>query len=366
MLNEKADLVLWYELLNKFDAILSRVKLCKCLSIPVDLPAMSQNESEVVSAILEFTATLLSVCHNITCFASYDRLLPLLLAANDSVVLAALKVLATINVDSFPGSENFLKVLHALGVGWGGKQNGASLQTCISMKDPASEAPPVMTTLHLEFFPNAPTEKEEIVPNQPVVVHIANLQQLPEASGEIFESIVSKYGVPPCSQLELFTRIRLHKCVASHFTLANWTLVRMVARYCGIRFTDSSSLLSEEPDFIEELISLMNYLDQAVSEQPTNNLNFMKRISMKCLSSAIADFTPIIIEHFGIGIGKLLRLCNCASARHQGLLPSLIRKYSAYRANQAYDALYISSFFSFIGDIARTEAGSVVRNFFDY
>ncbi|PON94002.1 Coatomer beta subunit [Trema orientale] len=317
---DKGDFHHWVDLFNHFDSFFEKhIKSRKDLQIQDDfLDSDPPFPKEAVLQILRVIRIILENCTNKHFYSTYEQHLSSLLACTDAdVVEACLQTLAaflkkTIGKYSIRDATLNSK-LYALAQGWGGKDEGLGLIACAVQKDCDLVTQELGCTLHFEFYALNDASNENSASQHPglQIIHIPNVNNRPETDLELLSKLVAEYKVPTSLRFSLLTRLRFAKAFGSLASRQQYACIRLYAFIVLVQAVgdaeDLVSFFNTEPEFVNELVSLLSYED-AVPE----------KIRILCLLSLVAlcqDRTrqPTV-------------LTAVTSGGHRGILSSLMQK----------------------------------------
>ncbi|XAR67357.1 Ubiquitin--protein ligase [Bertholletia excelsa] len=205
--------------------------------------------------------------------------------------------------------------LFSFAQGWGGKEEGLGLITCAIKDGPEPIAFELGSTLHFEFYAINESSSEQSAAQQSTqglqIIHLPNISSRQESDLELLNKLVLEYKVPPSLRFSLLTRLRFARAFGSLATRQKYTCIRLYAFAILVQVCadadDLASFFNSEPEFINELVSLLSYED-AVPE----------KIRILCLLSLVAlcqdrSRQPSV-------------LTAVTSGGHRGILSSLMQK----------------------------------------
>ncbi|KAM6552582.1 hypothetical protein CsatB_013344 [Cannabis sativa] len=317
---DKGDFHHWVDLFNHFDSFFEKhIKSRKDLQIQDDfIDSDPPFPKEAVLQILRVIRIVLENCTNKHFYSTYEQHLSSLLACTDAdVVEACLQTLAaflkkTIGKYSIRDATLNSK-LFALAQGWGGKDEGLGLIACAVQKDCDSVTQELGCTLHFEFYALNDASSENSSSQHPglQIIHMPNVNDRPETDLELLNKLVAEYKVPASLRFSLLTRLRYARAFGSLASRQQYACIRLYAFIVLVQAAgdaeDLVSFFNTEPEFVNELVSLLSYED-AVPE----------KIRILCLLSLVAlcqDRTrqPTVLS-------------AVTSGGHRGILSSLMQK----------------------------------------
>ncbi|KAL6999109.1 E3 ubiquitin-protein ligase upl1 [Sarracenia purpurea var. burkii] len=319
---DKGDFHHWIDLFNHFDAFFEKhIKTRKDLQVEDNfLECDPPFPKEAVLQILRVIRIILENCTNKHFYSSYEHHLSSLLASTDAdVVEACLQTLASFlkkTIGKYIIRDSSLKSkLFAFAQGWGGKEEGLGLITCAVEDSSEPIAYEIGSTLHFEFYAENESINDLPAAEQSTqglqTIHLTKIDTYRESAVELLNVLVTEYKVPPSLRFSLLTRLRFARAFGSLAARLQYTCIRLYAfivlvQACGDT-DDLVSFFNTEPEFINELVSLLRYED-AVPE----------KIRILCLLSLVAlcqdrSRQPSV-------------LTSVTSGGHRGILSSLMQK----------------------------------------
>ncbi|XP_039689425.1 E3 ubiquitin-protein ligase UPL1 isoform X3 [Medicago truncatula] len=319
---DKGDFHHWADLFNHFDSFFEKyVKPRKDLQVDDGfLDSDPPFPREAVLQILRVIRIILDNCPNKHFYSSYEQHLSLLLASTDpDVVEATLDTFATFlkkTVGKYSIRDTFLNSkLFALAQGWGGKEEGLGLIASVLPNGCDPIVHEMGCALHFEFYAvNEP--KSDIKGAEPLVeglqiIHLSDVNKCVETDLGLLHKLVTEYKVPSSLRFSLLTRLRFARAFGSLGSRQKYTCIRLYAfiiliQACGDA-DDLASFFNAEPEFINELVSLLSYEDAV-----------LEKIRVLCLHSLAA------LCHDRSRQPSVLTAVT--SGGHRGILSSLMQK----------------------------------------
>lgn len=317
---DKGDFHHWVDLFNHFDTFFEKyIKPRKDLQLEDHfLGSDPPFPRDAVLQILRVIRVILENCTNKHFYSSYEHHLSSLLASTDAdVVEACLQTLAAFLKKSIGKyiirDASLNSRLFSFAQGWGGKEEGLGLISCVSRSDPITLE--LGSTLHFQFYATDNPSNEPTFPDHPTqglhIIHIPDVNAREESDLELLNKLVVDYKVPNNLRFSLLTRLRFAR--AFHYLDARqqYTCIRLYAFIALVQAcSDTDALVSffnTEPEFINELVTMLSYED-AVPE----------KIRILCLLSLVAlcqdrSRQPTV-------------LTAVTSGGHRGILSSLMQK----------------------------------------
>ncbi|OMP04235.1 hypothetical protein COLO4_09844 [Corchorus olitorius] len=315
---DKGDFHHWVELFNHFDTFFEKhIKSRKDLQVEDNfLGSDPPFPREAVLQILRVIRIVLENCTNKHFYSSYEQHLSSLLASTDAdVVEACLQTLAaflkkTIGKYSIRDASLNSK-LFALAQGWGGKEEGLGLIACSVQNGCDTVAYDLGCTLHFEFYASDELSASEQSTQGLQIIHLPNINTYSETDLELLNRLVAEYKVPSNLRFSLLSRLRFARAFGSFTSRQQYTRIRLYAFIVLVQASsdadDLVSFFNNEPEFVNELVTLLSYED-AVPE----------KIRILCLLSLVAlcqdrSRQPTV-------------LTAVTSGGHRGILSSLMQK----------------------------------------
>lgn len=213
-----------------------------------------------------------------------------LLASTDAdVIEACLQTLAAFlkkTIGKYSIRDNFLNAkLFSLAQGWGGKEEGLGLISCTVQNICDPVAYELGCTLHFEFYALNGSSSEFGATEQSTqglqIIHLPDVNACPQTDLELLNKLVAEYKVPPSLRFSLLTRLRFARAFGSLASRQQYTCIRLYAFIVLVQASsdadDLVSFFNSEPEFIDELVSLLSYEDEVT-----------EKIRILCLLSLVA------------------------------------------------------------------------------
>ncbi|KAL4579973.1 hypothetical protein LXL04_016144 [Taraxacum kok-saghyz] len=313
---DKGDFHHWIDLFNHFDTFFEKyIKPRKDLQVEDDFLEFDPPfPRESVLQILRVVRIILENCTNKHFYSSYEHHLSSLLASTDAdVVEACLQTLSAFLKKSIGKhiirDASLNSKLFAFTQGWGGKDEGLGLVSCSVENISDSVAHELGSTLHFEFY--AVNESSTDSTQGLQIIHLPKINTYEKSDLELLHKLVEEYKVPPSLRFSLLTRLRFARAFTSFSTRQQYTCIRLHAfvvlvQACGDT-DDLVSFFNTEPEFINELVTLLSYED-AVPEK-------IRILSLSCLVALCQDRSrqPTVLS-------------AVTSGGHRGILSSLMQK----------------------------------------
>ncbi|OVA07229.1 Ubiquitin-associated domain/translation elongation factor EF-Ts [Macleaya cordata] len=317
---DKGDFHHWVDLFNHFDSYFEKhIKSRKDLQVEDNfLAAVPPFPREAVLQILRVTRIILENCTNKHFYSSYEQHLASLLSSTDAdVVEASLQTLAaflkkTIGKCSIRDASLNSK-LFAFSQGWGSKEEGLGLIACSVQNGCDSVAYELGCTLHFEFYEVSDSSKEPTTTAAQglQVIHLPNINTRQESDLELLNILVTEHKVPPSFRFSLLTRLRFARAFSSLAARQQYICIRLYSFIALVQASndtdDLAAFFNNEPEFINELVSLLSYEDE-----------IPEKIRILCILSLVAlsldrSRQPTVLS-------------AVTSGGNRGILPSLMQK----------------------------------------
>ncbi|XP_048323503.2 E3 ubiquitin-protein ligase UPL1 isoform X3 [Ziziphus jujuba] len=366
---DKGDFHHWVDLFNHFDSFFEKhIKSRKDLQVEdnfLDLDPPFPRDA--VLQILRVIRIILENCTNKHFYSSYEQHLSSLLACTDAdVVEACLQTLAaflkkTIGKYSIRDASLNSK-LYALAQGWGGKEEGLGLITCAVQNSCDPLAHELGCTLHFEFYALNDSSSDPPAQEQTVqglqIIHIPNINTRPETDCELLSKLVAEYNVPASLRFSLLTRLRFARAFGSLASRQQYACIRLYAFIVLVQANgdadDLVSFFNTEPEFVNELVSLLSYEDvvpekirilcllslvalcQDRSRQPTvltavtsgGHRGILSSLMQKAIDSVISDASKwsVVFAEALLSLVTVLvsSSSGCSAMREAGFIPTLL------------------------------------------
>lgn len=246
-------------------------------------------------------------------------------------------------------SASLASKLFALSQGWGGKEGGLGLVACSlpSVSDPVSTE--VGSTLHFEFYRAADkSEKSQCLEkeNKLEVIHLSNVNSCKEADLEILDRLVKDYSVPQALRFLLLTRLRFARAFDSLTCRHQYICIRLYAFIvlvqAGHDLEVVSTFLNNEPEFIDELLSLLSYEDEIPEK-----IRILGVLSLVALCQD-RPHQPTVLS-------------SVTSGGHRGILPILMQNTvdSIINGSMKWSIIFAEALLSLVSMLVSSTPGSL-------
>lgn len=366
---EKGDFHHWVDLFNHFDSYFEKhIKPRKDLQVDDNFfESDPPFPRDTVLQILRVIRIILENCTNKHFYSSYEQHLASLLASTDAdVVEACLQTLAAFLKKTI-GKYSIRDVslnskLFAFAQGWGGKEEGLGLVACAVQDgcDPIGNE--LGCTLHFEFY--ADTESSNELPDVEQssqglqIIHLPNVNTCEETDLELLNKLVKEYKVPTSLRFSLLTRLRFARAFGSLATRQQYTCIRLYAFVVLVQASSEAeelvSFFNNEPEFINELVSLLSYEDavpekirilsllllvalcQERSRQPTvltavtsgGHRGILSSLMQKAIDSVVSGTSKWSVVFAEALLSLVTALVSsssgCSAMREAGFIPTLL------------------------------------------
>lgn len=347
---EKGDFHHWVDLFNHFDSYFEKyIKPRKDLLLEDDFLDSDQPfPKEAVLQILRVTRIILENCTNKHFFSSYEHLSSLLASADADVVESSLKTLATFvkkTVGKYTIRDASLSSrLFAFAQGWGCKEEGLGLTACAVENGCDPIADQLGCTLHFEFYTVDESSSKSEATRGLQVIHLPNVNNSKEDDLKLLDKLVKEYNVPPTLRFPLFTRLRFARAFGSLASRQQYTCIRLYAFVVVVQASsdadDLVSFFNNEPEFINELVSLLS-LEDAVPEK-------IRILSLRSLVALCQDRSrqPTV-------------LAAVTSGGHRGILSSLMQKAidSVINGSSKWSVVFAEALLSLVTVLVSSSSG---------
>ncbi|KAL9272941.1 E3 ubiquitin-protein ligase UPL1-like protein, partial [Drosera capensis] len=356
---EKGDFHHWVDLFTHFDSYFEKhINPRKDLHIEEDtfLDPDPPFPKEAVLQILRVVRIILENCSNKHFYSSFEQHLSSLLASTDAdVVEASLQTLATFlkkTIGKYSIKDASLSTkLFAFSQGWGGKDEGLGLTACALENGCDSIACQLGSTVHFEFY-LADESSNDLQSCQGLhVIHLSDINSHSESDLELLHILVKEYRVPPNLRFSLLTRLRFARAFSSLASRQQFTCIRLYAYVVLLQVSGSTD---PEPEFINELVSLLSFEDAvpakiqilallslvALSQNRTRQPAVITAVTSgghrEILSSLVQKAVDCVLHNsskwsvvFAEALLSLITILvsssvGCAAVREAGFIPTLL------------------------------------------
>ena len=205
--------------------------------------------------------------------------------------------------------------LFSLAQGWGGKDEGLGLVASTTQNGCDPVAYELGCTLHFEFYALNELSSQFSAIEQPTqglqIIHLPNVDTCPETDCELLNKLVVEYKVPPSLRFSLLTRLRFARAFRPLVSRHLYTCIRLYAFIVLVQASsdadDLVSFFNSEPEFVNELVSLLSYEDEVPEK-----IRILCLLSLVALSQDRSRQSTV--------------LAAVTSSGHRGILSSLMQK----------------------------------------
>nr|XP_043635676.1 E3 ubiquitin-protein ligase UPL2-like [Erigeron canadensis] len=258
-----------------------------------------------VLQILRVMQIILENCHNKSSFDGLEHFKLLLASTDPEVLIATLETLSAfvkINPSKLHASGKLVgcgainSCLLSLAQGWGSKEEGLGLYSCVMMNERTQDE-------GLSLFPSdIQTENDNSQnrvgstlyfelhgtnPQSMSVIHILDLHLRKEDDLSLMKSIIEQYNVPPEHRFSLLTRVRYAHAFRSSRICRLYSKISLLAFIVLVQASDSHdelvSFFANEPEYTNELIRLVK------SEETIPGT--IRTLAMHALGSQLAAYS---------------------------------------------------------------------------
>ncbi|XP_011044918.1 PREDICTED: E3 ubiquitin-protein ligase UPL1-like isoform X2 [Populus euphratica] len=318
---DKGDFHHWVDLFNHFDSYFEkRIKPRKDLQVEDNfLESDPPFPREALLQILRVIRIILENCTNKHFYSSYEHLSNLLASTDADIVEASLQTLAAFlnkTLGRYSIKDLSLNTkLFSLAQGWGGKDEGLGLVASTTQNGCDPIAYELGCTLHFEFYALNDLSSQFSAIEQPSqglqIIHLPNVDTCSETDCELLNKLVVEYKVPPSLRFSLLTRLRFARAFRPLVSCQLYTCIRLYAFIVLVQASsdadDLVSFFNSEPEFVNELVSLLSYEDEVPEK-----IRILCLLSLVALSQDRSRQSTV--------------LAAVTSGGHRGILSSLMQK----------------------------------------
>ncbi|XP_021903500.1 E3 ubiquitin-protein ligase UPL1-like [Carica papaya] len=243
-----------------------------------------------VLQILRVMQTILENCHNKSSFDGIEHFKLLLASTDPEIVVAALETLSAlvkISPSKLHGSGKLIgcgsvnSYLLSLAQGWGSKEEGLGLYSCVVANDRTQEEGLCLfpsdiendcdksqcrigSTLYFEFHGHNGQSREESSGNLSSslrVIHLPDLHLRKEDDLVLMKHCIEEYSVPSEVRFSLLTRIRYAHAFRSPRICRLYSRICLLAFIVLVQSSDAqdelTSFFANEPEYTNELIRIV-------------------------------------------------------------------------------------------------------------
>ncbi|XP_019414794.1 PREDICTED: E3 ubiquitin-protein ligase UPL1-like isoform X2 [Lupinus angustifolius] len=307
----------WMPLFLHFDTYFKTYLSCRNdLTLSDNLEDDTPLPKHAILQILRAMQIILENCPNKSSFDGLEHFKLLLASTDPEILIATLETLAAlvkINPSKLHGSAKMVgcgsvnNYLLSLAQGWGSKEEGLGLYSCIMTNEKAQDESLCLfpsdvdnscdqsnyrigSTLYFELYgPSAQSKEHSVdtVSSSLRVIHMADMHLRKEDELSFLKQCIEQYSVPPDLRFSLLTRIR-YAC-----SFRSLRISRLYSRICLLAFivlVQSSdahdelvSFFANEPEYTNELVRVVR------SEETISGS--IRTIAMLALGAQLAAHT---------------------------------------------------------------------------
>ncbi|KAK1269560.1 E3 ubiquitin-protein ligase UPL1 [Acorus gramineus] len=314
---DKGDFHHWVDLFSHFEAFFEKyIKPRKDLHVEDNfLEADPPFPREATLQVLRVIRIILENCKKQALY----HLSSLLASTDADVVEASLMTLAAFSkktngrcslLDSTLTSKLF-----SFSQGWGAKEECIGLIACSAEGGCDPVAHELGSTLHFQFYQMDDTSKETGNAEQQSrglrIIHLPNISSYRDTDLELLNKLVTEYKVSPNLRFSLLTRLRFARAFDSLPARQQHVCIRLHAFIVFVQASgdtdDLASFFVNQPEFVNELVSLLSYED-AIPE--------------KIRTLGILSLLALCQDQSRLSMVLNSLMCN----GHLGILPNLLQK----------------------------------------
>ncbi|OIW04324.1 hypothetical protein TanjilG_32516 [Lupinus angustifolius] len=307
----------WRPLLLHFDSYFKAYLACRNdLTLSDNLQDDSPLPKHAILQILRVIQIILENCPNKSSFDGLEHFKLLLASTDPEILIAALETLSAhvkINPSKIHGNAKMVgcgsvnSYLLSLAQGWGSKEEGLGLYSCVMANEKAQDDALCLfpsdvdngcdqsnyrigSTLYFELHgPSAQSKEQSVdtVSHSLRVIHMPDLHLLKEDDLSLMKQCIEQYGIPPDLRFSLLTRIRYARAFRSP------RICRLYSRICLLSFIvlvqssdahdELMSFFAIEPEYTNELIRVVR------SEETISGS--IRTLAMLALGAQLAAYT---------------------------------------------------------------------------
>ncbi|GAB4839475.1 hypothetical protein Ancab_028998 [Ancistrocladus abbreviatus] len=308
----------WRPLFHHFDTYFKSYLSCRNdLLLSDNIMEDDPFPKHAVMQILRVMQVILENCHNKSSFDGLEHFKLLLASTDPEVVLASLETLSAL-VKIHPsklhvsgkliGLGSINGCLLSLAQGWGSKEEGLGLYSCVLANEKSQEEGLSLfpedlqesdeksqyrlgSTLYFELHgvsPHSSGESSSIVKSSSsTVIEIQDLDLRKEEDLLLMKQCIDQYDVPPEQRFSLLTRIRYAHAFRSPRTCRLYSRICLLAFIVLVQSNDANdelvSFFANEPEYTNELIKIVR------SEESVSGL--IRTLAMLALGAQLAAYS---------------------------------------------------------------------------
>ncbi|CAA0843325.1 E3 ubiquitin-protein ligase UPL1 [Striga hermonthica] len=271
----------WRPLFIHFDTYFKTYLSCRNDLLLSDdiLGDVSPFPKQAVLQILRVMQIILENCRNKTSFAAIEHFKLLLASPDPDILIAALEALCAF-VKIIPsklhvngkmvGCGSVNSCLLSLAQGWGSKEEGLGLYSCVSLHERSegdvlclfpSEDQNDCDKLHHRLGSTLYFELRGTVSSGTSIIQLPDLHLREEDDLSLMKLCIQKYNVPLQLRFPLFSRIRYARAFRSSKTCRLYSKISLLAFIVLVQSSDAHdelvSFFANEPEYTNELIRIV-------------------------------------------------------------------------------------------------------------
>ncbi|KAL3504968.1 hypothetical protein ACH5RR_034809 [Cinchona calisaya] len=308
----------WRPLFLHFDTYFKTYISCRNdLLLSDNILDVSPFPKQAVLQILRVMQIILENCHNKSSFSGLEHFKLLLASTDPELLIAALETLSSlvkINPSKLHASGKLVgcgsvnSCLLSLAQGWGSKEEGLGLYSCVTgnertqeeglclfpsdaEKDSGKEHYLLGSTLYYELHgtncQNSGGVSVGSVSSCTSVIHLPDLHLRKEDDLSLMKLCIEQYNVPPEHRFSLLTRIRYAHAFRSPRICRLYSKICLLSFIVLVQSSDSHdelvSFFANEPEYTNELIRIVRS-DESIS-------GAIRTLSMNALGAQLAAYS---------------------------------------------------------------------------
>ncbi|CAI9116114.1 OLC1v1017183C2 [Oldenlandia corymbosa var. corymbosa] len=303
----------WRPLFHHFDAYFKAYISCRNdLLLSDSLVDVNPFPKQAVLQILRVMEIILENCHNKSSFSGLEHFKLLLASTDPEIVIATLETLSAlvkINPSKLHASGKLVgcgsvnSCLLSLAQGWGSKEEGLGLYSCVTINERSQEeglslfpsdvetdaGKALGSTLYYELHGGKSSENvnDGLASSSTSVIHLPDLHLRKEDDLSLMSWCLKEYNVPPEHRFSLLTRIRYAHAFRSPRICRLYTKICLLSFIVLVQSSDSHdelvSFFANEPEYTNELIRIVRCEE--------NISGAIRTLSMNALGAQLAAYS---------------------------------------------------------------------------
>ncbi|WJX34965.1 HECT-type E3 ubiquitin transferase [Trifolium repens] len=307
----------WRPLLLHFDTYFKTYLLCRNdLTLSDNLEDDTPLPKHAILQILRVMQIIFENCPNKSTFDGLEHFKLLLASTDPEIIIATLETLfalVKINPSKLHGSSKMVacgsvnSYLLSLAQGWGSKEEGLGLYSCVIANEKAHDEAPcsvpseaenvsdqsnyrVGSTLYFEVPGTCAQSKDQsvdTVSSSLRVIHMPDMHLSKEDDLSLLKRCIEQYSVPPELRFSLLTRIRYARAFQSPRISRLYNRICILAFIVLVQSSDAHdelvSFFANEPVYTNELIKVVRY-EKTISGP-------IRTLAMLALGAQLAAYT---------------------------------------------------------------------------